>query len=464
MRITRAAKVAAFPLTALVLVALIACQGPAGPAGAAGAKGDTGASGSDGAPGPAGIDAPPNMPPTLKADKMLNTEYLALANAGGGTAGSRTLTELMVSTYFEDPEGVTNLHYSLGELSDADKKTVDVYLNGDANTEDGDTDPTTPNTIITTPVTKASVEGDAYLAIMAKASGSVTLKLTVKDGTGGSATFDIGVMVRASNAPPTLNADVLTTGAEGQYSKMSRTGAMRLRVQDGPVTVMIPDDAFRDADVDDLTIEAVIGGADAATITANEALLGATIDSSGNLVLTPKKGGTATIPVILRATDPYMHSVETPSGVDTPGASIQVEVNVPPMHKTYENDNTELASALPTPAGRMGSDKAVLADLAIKTFSIAVTNAGTGTPAALATLANHFVDLDSEDNLIDADLTDGYCDFTTSSDTYATVEFNDGRTAIQLTGKKMGSFDVVVTCTDTRMETLEDKVTVTIVQ
>ena len=44
MRITRAAKVAAFPLTALILVALVACQGPAGPPGATG-QGRTGASG-----------------------------------------------------------------------------------------------------------------------------------------------------------------------------------------------------------------------------------------------------------------------------------------------------------------------------------------------------------------------------------------------------------------------------------
>ena len=44
MRITRAAKVAAFPLTALILVALIACQGPAGPAGTDGAT-DTAAAG-----------------------------------------------------------------------------------------------------------------------------------------------------------------------------------------------------------------------------------------------------------------------------------------------------------------------------------------------------------------------------------------------------------------------------------
>ena len=57
MRFTRAAKVAAFPLTALILVALVACQGPAGPAGAAGGKGDPGASGSPGSPGTPGISA-----------------------------------------------------------------------------------------------------------------------------------------------------------------------------------------------------------------------------------------------------------------------------------------------------------------------------------------------------------------------------------------------------------------------
>ena len=54
MRITRAAKVAAFPLIVLALVALIACQGPAGPSGDAGVKGDTGAAGMDGAAGAAG--------------------------------------------------------------------------------------------------------------------------------------------------------------------------------------------------------------------------------------------------------------------------------------------------------------------------------------------------------------------------------------------------------------------------
>ena len=57
MRFTRAAKVAAFPLTALILVALVACQGPAGLDGAAGAKGDQGASGSPGSSGISALEA-----------------------------------------------------------------------------------------------------------------------------------------------------------------------------------------------------------------------------------------------------------------------------------------------------------------------------------------------------------------------------------------------------------------------
>ena len=54
MRFTRAAKVAAFPLTALILVALVACQGPIGPKGAAGGTGPAGGSGPTGDIGPRG--------------------------------------------------------------------------------------------------------------------------------------------------------------------------------------------------------------------------------------------------------------------------------------------------------------------------------------------------------------------------------------------------------------------------
>ena len=52
-------KVAAFPLTALILVALVACQGPAGPAGAAGGKGDPGTPGLMGTPGTSGTSGTP---------------------------------------------------------------------------------------------------------------------------------------------------------------------------------------------------------------------------------------------------------------------------------------------------------------------------------------------------------------------------------------------------------------------
>ena len=62
MRFTRAAKVAAFPLTALILVALVACQGPAGPAGVTGAKGGTGVAGGPGGPGPQGPGGDPGDP------------------------------------------------------------------------------------------------------------------------------------------------------------------------------------------------------------------------------------------------------------------------------------------------------------------------------------------------------------------------------------------------------------------
>ena len=54
MRITRAAKVAAFPLTALILVALVACQGPIGPKGPKGDTGSTGDLGGTGTAGPVG--------------------------------------------------------------------------------------------------------------------------------------------------------------------------------------------------------------------------------------------------------------------------------------------------------------------------------------------------------------------------------------------------------------------------
>ena len=68
MRFTRAAKVAAFPLLAMVLVvALIACQGPVGKAGDAGEKGDTGA-------GTPGADAQPAFQAMAVPVVIFNTQ------------------------------------------------------------------------------------------------------------------------------------------------------------------------------------------------------------------------------------------------------------------------------------------------------------------------------------------------------------------------------------------------------
>ena len=137
---------------------------------------------------------------------MLGTQYFALDSAGidgtaipdpgtNGTDGEKALGELKLSDYFEDAEGVVNLIYSVGDLSDDDKKIVDVFL------LDFDPDPTTDragfedadDNAVTT--SKSSVTGEeSYLAIVAKAAGSVTFTLTVKDGLpGGVSTFERSV-------------------------------------------------------------------------------------------------------------------------------------------------------------------------------------------------------------------------------------------------------------------------------
>ena len=58
MRITRAAKVAAFPLIVLALVALIACQGPIGNTGETGETGEIGKTGPPGGTGDTGDRGP----------------------------------------------------------------------------------------------------------------------------------------------------------------------------------------------------------------------------------------------------------------------------------------------------------------------------------------------------------------------------------------------------------------------
>ena len=106
MRITRAAKVAAFPLTALILVALVACQGPIGPKGATGPGGPdspSGPSGPSGGTGPEGIGVL-----QLRADgtdvRSINDD---VTNFIGPLPAPRSIVE-----YFRG--GVGNVEFGLG--------------------------------------------------------------------------------------------------------------------------------------------------------------------------------------------------------------------------------------------------------------------------------------------------------------------------------------------------------------
>ena len=121
-RVARPMKFAAFiSIIISVAVMLAACQGAVGKAGDGGATGPTGPT------GPPGRDATPNTPPALKADKTLGTQHLALANRTD-TTGIKKISVIPISTYFEDPEGIASLTYSVAELSADDKKIANVFL------------------------------------------------------------------------------------------------------------------------------------------------------------------------------------------------------------------------------------------------------------------------------------------------------------------------------------------------
>ena len=222
-------KFAAF-ISIIVSLAVIigACQGavgPTGPTGPSGPSGATGATGPTGPTGPAGQDAPLNQPPALKANQTLGTQYFALANRGTDTGAAKKVSVMNISTFFEDPEGVTRLVFNLTDQSDDDKKTAIAYLTAPPapapNTSDPPTFDTTPTHV------EAGVTGEAYLAIDAQAAGTTMLELMVKDGLpNGVATFHIPVSVRESNANPTIESTALTAEA---YTAMSRIGVNRLR-------------------------------------------------------------------------------------------------------------------------------------------------------------------------------------------------------------------------------------------
>jgi hypothetical protein len=387
------------------------------------------------------------MPPALKAGKMIGTQNFAmLAQAPDGSAaagGNKLIGSLKVSDYFEDPEGVANLIFSLVKLSDDDEKIVNVFLTGAPPMLDENN----PNAFATgmTPTHMESVSGPAYLIIEAEKEGTVTLSLSVKDGLpDGDATHPIPVMVRKSNAGPVAQESVLTAAA---YTAMSRVDANRI-ASTGAVTVDVPDDAFVDADPEVLTVTAAVGGDDDDAIAANKAILGVSIDGNGDLVLTPKKGSAnADIPVILTATDRYGKTAVTTGGTE----GIQVHVNTPPMLKTYESGDA------PFPTGKKAGDKKALADIVDKTFSVSAQ-----------AMAVPFIDLD--EYFVDPDTLDTFtgsnsiCDFVTvpADQKNAEVTFDTNRANIQIKALKRGSVELVVTCTDGKEESVTDRVTVTI--
>ena len=123
MRITRAAKVAAFPLTALILVALIACQGPAGPAGAAGEPGDTGASGAPGADGAPGMDGAPGADAPIPLTGRASAVVIDSLNAGKDMNEATEMTiDLHAAGYFNG--GMGPITYKVTRILDSDGSTV----------------------------------------------------------------------------------------------------------------------------------------------------------------------------------------------------------------------------------------------------------------------------------------------------------------------------------------------------
>jgi hypothetical protein len=409
------------------------------------------------------------MPPTLKDGTPIATQYLALAarNANGSAIGdgineaSRAVFNkyetVEVSKYFEDPEGVVDLIYSLADLSDDDKKIVTVSLAATAaldtdGSEDGDIDD--PGEM---PTSEKSVNGKAYLNISGKAAGSVTLMLTVKDGLpDGVTSQSIQVMVRDANAPPEIVSTVL---GEDAIEKMSRTGAKRIPSNENTV-VMIPMGAFTDANGDAFTLTAEVSGANADTITSNKALLDVEI-AGGNLVLKPKKGSNnVNIPVVLKATDRYGASAMTGDDINTPAEAILVEINNPPSHKTY-TDVASTVTDVTIPEGAKNGDKIMLAHLTDKQFSVA--GDADEEDQAFITLNTFFEDLDGEDSITG---NDRICAFDTSpaDQKFAEITFNAGGTIVQVAAKMRGMFDLSVTCTDLIGEMVTDMVEVTIIQ
>ena len=199
MRITRAAKVAAFPLTALILVALVACQGPIGPAGPS-VTGPTGPSGPAGpsVTGPTG----PTGPTGIGVLQLVNDNpvYLLVNDDARGRIGALP-DPVDVSKYFRG--GKSPVTYELVKTSDA----ADMFT---AALADG---------ILTVTLTDATLDGNYDPAADNDETGSyVTVKATDADKHGtdnGDETDDPNerkdIHILRNKAPTVpANADALT--------------------------------------------------------------------------------------------------------------------------------------------------------------------------------------------------------------------------------------------------------------
>ena len=128
------------------------------------------------------------------------------------------------------------------------------------------------------------------------------------------------------------------------------------------------------------------------------------------------------------------------------------------MHQVYDTSDD-------IPTGKKAGDPRELSDIVDKDLSVSVEGTEMG-DVDFIVLARYFMDADTaEDPIATAE---GICSFATDQPAgdaaYATVTFGAQRANIGVKPVKPGSFVLSVTCTDNKMESLTDQVTVTIRQ
>ena len=244
----RAAKVAAFPLTALILVALIACQGPAGPAGADGGKGDPGtpgAPGTSGAPGTPGTPGTPAFQPKVGVTPILlnasdledkNGRKIDTANATPNLAETATMT-IDLGRYFIG--GSAERKYEIVGSWGANSNDTDGETNTAANT--AITAKVVGNTLEYTlklPDGAANWEVEAFQDTVAGVTGGVDRLFTdgfmaTVRGTDSDIAADATVVIMLNRKPMVIGAD--TTGTSGVVDASENTdgdATLTLGVQD----------------------------------------------------------------------------------------------------------------------------------------------------------------------------------------------------------------------------------------